>query len=273
MKKIALLITVIVSFVSSVLTVNAQIVINEYVPDGGPEWIEFYNASDSADYIKNYYIDDDTDFVSDSGSSPKKLLTNLNTYNPKFPYIETSSFLNNSGDWVVLFDPSGTIIDQNQFTSNPGKDISIGRFPDATGPFLLLAYSTKADANSAPPTPIPTSVPTPAPNSTPVPTPVPTPEKTPSPTSTKTPTPKPTPTPTPTVSATPGVLSESDSEESSSSTLAVTPTPGPIDPVIKDKSNNKIMAIIFIGLGLGLMGISGYMIYRKNKFTNPENTI
>ena len=112
--------------------VEAQVVINEFVPDSTQEWIEFYNSSASADYIKTYYVDDDTDFLSDSGSSSKKLLTNLNTGNPAFPTVDTSSFLNNSGDWVVLFDQNGSLIDQYQFTSGPGRDISIGRYPDLT---------------------------------------------------------------------------------------------------------------------------------------------
>ena len=42
-------------------------------------------------YIKNYYLDDDTDFANDSGSGAKKLLINLNTANPTYPFFETSS--------------------------------------------------------------------------------------------------------------------------------------------------------------------------------------
>ncbi|KKR55942.1 MAG: hypothetical protein UT93_C0010G0015 [Candidatus Woesebacteria bacterium GW2011_GWF1_40_24] len=141
--------------------VKAQVVINEFVANGTPEWVEFYNSSPSADYIKNYYLDDDQNFLDDTGSGTKKLLTSLNTLNPTFPYFETTSFFNNSGDWIILFDQNGMMLDQFQYTSDPGRDFPIGRFPDSTGSFLMLSYSTKADGNSSPPTPVPTPTPTP----------------------------------------------------------------------------------------------------------------
>jgi len=103
--------------------IYAQVSINEFLPDSSTEWIEFYNSSASADFLKTYYIDDDTDFNSDGGSSGKKLLSNLNISNITFPFIEISSFLNNSGDWVVLFDPLGNLIDSYHYQSNPGSNI------------------------------------------------------------------------------------------------------------------------------------------------------
>lgn len=160
--------------------------INEFVPDGNPEWVEFYNASSSAEYLKNYYLDDDTSFTDDSGSSTKKLLTGLATSNPTFPFIELSSMLNNSGDSVVLFDPSGNIVDQYSYSSNPGKEISIGRNPDNSGTFFTLASPTKGNTNSPPQ---PSATPPPAPTSAPAPTLKPT--STPKPAAASTPTPEP----------------------------------------------------------------------------------
>ncbi len=177
-------------------------VINEFVPDTSPEWVEFYNASDSAEFIKSYWLDDDVDFTNDGGSSAKKILSDLSISNPSYPYIETNSFLNNSGDYVVLFDQLGNIVDQYQYTVNPGDDISIGRSPDKSGGFTILTSSTKGLPNSeSQPTPTPTPEPeeeseeestsaTPIPTSTPIP--ISTPTKKPTPT--KTPTPTPTPT-------------------------------------------------------------------------------
>jgi hypothetical protein len=128
----------------------AQIVINEFVPNGSPEWVEFYNSSESAEYIKEYYIDDDLSFADDTGSASKKILSSLNTSNPTYPYFEISSSLfNNSGDFVVIFDQSGSIIDQYQYTLDPGKDISIGRYPDNNGGFGVLPFLTKGDGNPA----------------------------------------------------------------------------------------------------------------------------
>lgn len=58
-------------------SVLAQVVINEFLVDGSPEWVELHNASDSAEYLKEYYIDDDENFSNDVGSSGKKSLVNL----------------------------------------------------------------------------------------------------------------------------------------------------------------------------------------------------
>lgn len=256
------IIAIIFLFISLLLlfprNICGQVLINEFVPDSIQEWIELYNSSPSADYIKQYYIDDDIDFVSDSGSSAKKILTNLNTVNPLFPTVDTSSFLNNSGDWVVLFDSAGTLIDKFEYTSNPGKDISIGKFPDSSGQFLVLAYSTKADANAAPPTPVPTPTPTLNPTS------VPTPTKTPTPTTTKSPTPRPILTTKPT--STPEVLGDSTQEASPDSVLGETSSPEPSDQVkTGSKKSAVILGAIFTGLGVFAMGIAGYAAYAKSK--------
>ena len=250
-------------FASFGVVVKAQVVINEFVPDSSQEWIEFYNASSSADYIKAYYVDDDTDFLSDSGSSSKKLLSSLNITNPTFPTIDTSSFLNNSGDWVVLFDQNGVLVDKYQFTSDPGRDISAGRYPDLTGTFSILAYSTKADANSAPPTPIPTPAPTPipTPSPTPDPTAVPTPTKTPTPTPTKSPTPVPTLTPSPTPPNLPG---EEILGEAVTATSSQTPE---ITSILSEKPKDKIppIAIVLIVLGIGFISFSVFSIIKNAK--------
>lgn len=239
-----------------------QVLINEFVPDSSQEWVEFYNASASADYLKTYYVDDDTDFLSDTGTTAKKLLTSLNTGNPTFPVIDTSSFLNNTGDWVVLFDQEGKLIDKFEFTSNPGKDISIGRYPDSSGSFSILSYSTKADANSAPPTPVPTPTATLTPTpSTTASTPVPTPTR--SPTPVPTPTKKPTPAPT----STPEILGEASGSGivESISELGNFPNPTP-DTGINGAGNKfPFIAIIFVGSGIMLVCIAGYMAYKKTK--------
>lgn len=270
-----LLVFVLIIFSGFLFTskIYAQVVINEFVPDGSPEWIEFYNASASADYMKSYYIDDDTDFLSDSGSSQKKLLTSLNTFNPTFPYIETSSFLNNSGDWVVLFDQNGAILDKYQFNSDPGKDVSIGRYPDNNGNFSTLAYSTKADANSAPPTPVPTETPKPSPS----PTPSPSPSPTPSPTPTKTPTPSPTKTTTPTPTKEPDSMESPEEEMSSSSgnVLGIYDQ-SPVSTTSQSVDSGKksaIIAFILIVVGIIFIGVSVVLEIRSIKSSRVKNDI
>lgn len=145
--------------------------INEFLAhpsSGNKEWVEFYNP-DQLD-LSSYFLDDDTGFSSDTGSSSKKSLATVNSDNPLFPNFEMSSFLNNGGDHVVLFSPEGEIIDQYQYTDDPGVDTSIGRFPDGSGEFNSLTSSTKGFSNSSPF--IPTS--TPIPTNTPVPIKTPT---------------------------------------------------------------------------------------------------
>lgn len=158
---------------------QAQVKVNEFVVDPNPEWVELSNASPSAEYIRSFYIDDDLDFNSDSGSSDKRLLTDLNIDNPSYPHVALNSFLNNSGDYVVLFDSLGNIVDSYQYTSEIGFGVSMGRSPDGNGNFFILTSPTKGAANSAiqnTPTPFPTASPTSTPTQPPTnpPTSVPT---------------------------------------------------------------------------------------------------
>ncbi len=179
--------------------VFASIVINEFLPnpsDTNKEWVEFYNP-DRVE-MGSYWLDDDPSFTDDAGSGKIKSLFSLNTANPIYPYLEFNSFLNNGGDWVVLFSPEGTIIDQYHYISSD-KDRSWGRSPDGVGLFTVLASTTKG----APNTFVPLATPTTAFTPTPLLTLAPTSTSTPTPTSvsllTSTLTPTPTAIPTPTL--------------------------------------------------------------------------
>jgi len=233
---------------------SSAVVINEFVPDGNPEWVEFYNASASAEYLKNYYIDDDTSFTQDGGSygSTKKILTNLNINNPTYPYLELpSAIFNNDGDQIVLFDSSGAIADQYSYSNSPGKEISIGRNPDNTGTFFTLINPTKGNTNSSP-----------QPSATPSPTPILSPTSTPKPTATATPVPTNTPTSTPITTSvlpstddnlSPQVLAEADEKSepevnldiidltaTAESEISSSPSPQP------EKSGGKNLPVVII---------------------------
>ena len=200
--------------------VLAQVKINEFSANSTPEWVEFHNASESADYIKAYYLDDDVVFEPAGGEgSPRLLLSELNTDSLTFPFIDLTSFLNNSGDTVALFDAAGTLLDSHAFGAIAAGE-SHGRVPDGTGDFMSFAAgtTTKCATNvTATPTPTPTPTPEPTPEPTPTPTPESSPEPTPTPT--PTPTPEPTPEPTPTLTPTPTV------EPTPTPTLTPSPTP------------------------------------------------
>lgn len=147
------LVVILLAFLLFAKPVLASPFINEFMAhpsSGNTEWVEFYNP-DSLD-LTSYFIDDDTSFASDSGSSSKKSLATTTT--GIYPSIDLSSMLNNSGDFVVLFDSSGNIIDQYQYTSDPGTDTTIGRSPDG-GSWIILSSASKGSANGGASSPSP----------------------------------------------------------------------------------------------------------------------
>lgn len=232
--------------------------INEFVPNASVEWIELYNASDSAEYLRQYVIDDDVSFTSDSGSGAKKTLVDLNITNVMYPYVETSSFLNNSGDWVVLFDAQGVLVDKYQYDEDPGGDISLGRSPDGTGTFAILGIATKGSQNAEIRLPTATPAPTPSPTPNPTPTHTPLPTATPTPTMTLTPTmtPKPTSTnmPSPTKQISSDILGEYQVATASPVTSDV--------PIATSggggtgRGQPMVFALLFVGVGLGLLSFA-----------------
>lgn len=235
----------------------SNVLINEFLAhpsSGNKEWVEFYNPS-SID-LSNYFLDDDTSFASDIGSSPKKTLSSIITTDPTHPYLEFDSFLNNSGDYVVLFANDGTIIDQYQYTQDPGENLSIGRTPDGNDEFVNLAQPSKGLSNGqALPSPTPTSSPTSSPVQTPS-------------SSLKSPSPSPAPTQTITKSPSPKPSSEvlGEKQESTPSPISISSGPTSASPSLF--AFQSALGIgspgILIATGLMLMGLSiGFYLWYK----------
>lgn len=162
-------------FVSPV-SANGSPVINEALvqPSGSnKEWVEFYgNGID----LTNYWLDDDSDFTSDSGSSTKKQITTTvqGSDTSHIVYELPSAIFNNDNDTIVLYSPDGQIVDQYHYSSGPGEDMTLGRTPDGTGGFANLSFPTRGSANAGvkppdTPTPHPTSKPTKEPSPTKIP--------------------------------------------------------------------------------------------------------
>lgn len=148
---------------ASPVLADAKPVINEFLAHPGSdnkEWVELY-MPDGVD-ITNYWIDDDTDFASDTGNSSKKQITNVVAGSDSHYVVFelSSSMFNNDGDTLALFTPDGTLVDNYTYTKDPGVDITLGRTPDVTGDFQILDAATKGSPNSPPK---PTDTPTPAP--------------------------------------------------------------------------------------------------------------
>ena len=117
MKKV-LLIGILVGLFFQFFTfgVNAQILINEFLPKPNPEWVEFLNQSSGEIDLGNYFFDDDADFNSDSGSSSKISLQGIMSAG-SFCYWEMNSFLNDGGDVPTIFALNGDISDTYIYSS------------------------------------------------------------------------------------------------------------------------------------------------------------
>ena len=246
---------------------DSDIKINEISPhpsSGNKEWAEFYNP-ENVD-LSSYVLDDDTNFGDDTGSTAKKSLSAYDNSTYPYPTFEFGSFLNNGGDYVVLFSQDGAIIDQYQYSEDPGSDVSIGRSPDGFGDFTILSSQTKGFQNSNP-----QPSPSPSPSST---------SQSSSSTSSKSKSlsPSPTNSPSPPSSKkTSSVLGSSKSAEITKSpateiNLSVSPSPAAEETVQQSSKKLKIAGSV-AGSGAIIMGISVglYLWYRKRLITRDEN--
>lgn len=243
--------------------VQADLVkINEFLAhptSGNKEWVEFYNPGGIN--LSSYFLDDDVDFNSDTGSSDKKPLSAIPNPTATYANLEFTSYLNNAGDYVVLFDQNGIIIDQFQYTEDPGADVSIGRSPDGSGSFNQLSAATKGAPNTS-------HVTNPTPSSSPSPS-YATPTTFISPVKSPTPSPK-SPTSIPKTQSTAVLGKVAEATESASSTSTPTPAPSPSatpssSPKPESISKTKIASylagsgLIIIGLSIGL-----YLWYHRS---------
>jgi hypothetical protein len=253
------------------------IIINEvfvHPSSGNDEWIEIYNP-DNTD-LTSYFIDDDTNFADDIGTAKKQLTTISNgTY---AVFTLSSSMFNNSGDFVVVYDQRGTIVDQYEFTNDPGVDVAIGRNPDATGTFQILESITKGSVNAGvQPTVTVTPTKIPTPTKTPTPTKIPTPTKAPTLTRSASPTKVPTIVPTKLVAVntkSPQIsLVENNATDSAYPTavlgarISASPTKSPDKKVlVKESSNNAtVIASSLIVGGIFILACAILIFFRIRK--------
>lgn len=263
--------------VTNPIFADSKVSINEFIAHpstGNKEWVEFYNP-DNVD-ISNYFLDDDTDFATDSGSSAKKNLSALNKSDPIHSYLEFDSFLNNSGDKVVLFAGDGSIVDQYQFTKDPGVDVSLGRSPDGSDNFAILTQASKGSGNGQTKVdPSPELAPTQTTNTSQSAVTIAgsTSTKTQSPTSTKL-TSKSSPLVSSSVKPTPKVLGESTKSASKSSEIS-TPSPTALPSLNPENQTQQDSKVAYYMAGLGTILIASslvfyFMMQRKTKIKEED---
>ncbi len=107
-------------------------------PEDSKEWVEIYNANNFLVSLKNWQIDD----VADGGSSPKTFSAEINANG--FYIIETSNVFNNDGDSVRLLDSSGQEKDSMNYNSSK-KGISWSKVSGS----WCLTNPTKGAANGS----------------------------------------------------------------------------------------------------------------------------
>jgi len=131
-----------------------KVVVNEVVvgrTDGGPDWLELYNADDEAADLAGWILrdeNDDSQFVFPAGTTLAPgaflLLEGPGGTAPlRFP------FGLGANDEARLFDPNGVGVDDTEWTElDAPAGTSWGRYPDGTGAFRTLALPTPGAANS-----------------------------------------------------------------------------------------------------------------------------
>lgn len=251
----------VIIFLSFPLSVSAQVVINEVLPNPSgsssepTEFIELFNTSSDPVIITGWKI-------SDTAGSVKTYTIPDTTLNSgeyaSFRREVTDIALNNDGDGVELKDAGNNPKDSMTFGSTI-EDRSWSRIPNGTGSFVNNTEPTERLANIEPPTPSPspTQVATSSPTQSSTQSPTPSPTQSPTPVPTKSPTPRPTKSPSPS----PEVLGE-ETTPTPIATDEVSPT-----PLVSDSTKKKfpIIPVIFIGSGLVMIGFAAVQLMNAKK--------
>lgn len=132
--------------INEIMSLNTLTTQDEY--GDSSDWVELYNSSSASVNLKDWYL-------SDSTSSPYKWKFPNTLVIPAGGFVRvwasgrnqvaftvhTSWSIKSSGEPIVLSDPSGRRVDA--FPAMPvGRDISLGRSPDGTGPLRLFKDAT-----------------------------------------------------------------------------------------------------------------------------------
>lgn len=154
-------------FFSTLNLVNANVVVNEFLPNSvnkDYEWIELYNDDASSVNISGYNISEEKaskNFtIKDIVLEPKSFLVLVwsdeifnQTYSTagikimEYGDVVASLDLNDGSDSIFLYDSNGQLVDSVKDYANPGENISIGKYPDGYSSISKLLTQTPGTKN------------------------------------------------------------------------------------------------------------------------------
>lgn len=126
--------------------------INEFVvdPESGNEWVELYNNSPASVDITDALICD----ARNTTSTCKKIIGAVGANSWLQVDLQTKSFLNNSGDSVILKNSSGSVVDRidydDELTPDEGQSLARkidGKDTDNDGDWIVTDTITPGKAN------------------------------------------------------------------------------------------------------------------------------
>lgn len=260
--------------------VSAQVVINEFVSDGNPEWVEIYNSGSTEINLSGWYVlfQDNPDTTQRCYFDQGDAISSSGFKTIERSYSFTNAWLSNAGDTIILKDQNGGEINKVSYGNATGAVVgaptegkSASRNPNGSNTWVISDPSKEASWSCISSTPSPSPSPTPSSTQSPSPTPIKSP--TPTLTPTKSPTPKLTSTPKPTVTP---KSEPSETEEPIVLGIESTPTPPTsspspeLDGKVAEKvagwvKNIPLGPLVFIVVGVGLLIGTGIVFLKGNR--------
>lgn len=234
----------------------AQIVINELLPNptGGSDWVELYNTSSQEIDLNDWVLDDE-------GTKTNMVeIKEVTVSAHGFWLFEVGSRLNKSSDTIYLINNEEVVVDEYNYSTNPGDDVSFGRAPDGGNWGVCDKPTPNLENQCVLPSPSPSPSPTPSPSQSQSPTLSPSPQTETNSHLDEAPSPTPTPKPVKVVGAT--LLGEILGEESSPAAFySWEASEEAEDQEATEASKTSFLPKLFLGLGLGFLFASGFYLW------------